>query len=68
MTDFKPIDTPIAIDKKLNEEEKGPIVKPTFYKQLVGILMYLIATRLDIKYVVNVTNIFMESPKNHTEK
>jgi len=34
----------------------------TFYKQIVGSLMYLIATQLDVMFVVSLLSRYMENP------
>ncbi|XP_038889348.1 secreted RxLR effector protein 161-like [Benincasa hispida] len=47
---------------KLTKDHEGKKVNNTLYKQILGILMYLIATRPNIMYVVNLISRFMESP------
>ena len=64
MEKSKPIDTPIEFGTKLSKEDKGSVVNSTLYKQLVGSLMYLIATRPDISYVASYISRFSESPKD----
>ena len=53
--------TPMASNlKKLHESAScSKIVDPTQYRQLTGSLMYLVHTRLDICYAVNVLGQFM---------
>jgi hypothetical protein len=60
MIDCKPMATPIVMNlKKLNEtsSDSGEI-DPHLYKQLIGSLMYLVNTRLDICYEVSVLSQF----------
>ena len=42
----------------------GTTVNSTLYKQLVGSLMYLTATRPDVAFAASYVSIFMESPKD----
>jgi hypothetical protein len=48
MKKFKEPLTLVAIGTKLSREEKGENVYPTSFKRLVGTLIYLTTTRLDI--------------------
>ena len=45
MDKCKPAETPIALGTKLTKNDDGPAVNATLYKQMVGSLMYLTATR-----------------------
>ena len=45
MENCKHVPTPIAIGTKLSKDDEGSDVNPNLFKKLVGILMYLIATR-----------------------
>ncbi|XP_018476684.2 secreted RxLR effector protein 161-like [Raphanus sativus] len=47
---------------KLSKVGNGTSVDPTSFKQLVGSLRYLTATRPDLIYLVNMVSRFMESP------
>ena len=53
MDKCKPAETPIALGTKLTKNSDEPAVNNTLYKQLVGSLMYLTATRPDLMYAVN---------------
>ena len=44
------------------KDEEGAKVNAIMYKQLVGSLMYLTATRSDLMYVVSLISRFMASP------
>lgn len=48
---------------KLVKSPEGENVNSTFYKQIVGSLMYLTATMPDIMYALSVISTFMENPK-----
>lgn len=51
---------------KLTRDEEGVGVNSTFYKQLVGSLMYLTATRPNLMFVVSLISRYMErSMKTH---
>jgi hypothetical protein len=54
-TDCKSMTTPMVTNlKKLSESSfDSDLIDPTMYRQLIGSLMYLVNTRLDICYAVN---------------
>ena len=53
--------TPMVLNlKKLHDSTYGlDLVDPTMYQQLVGCLMYLMHTRLDICFAVSALSQFM---------
>jgi hypothetical protein len=58
--------SPIVAGTKLSKHDKGDEVDPTQFKQMVGSLMYLTATRPDLMFAVNLIARFMEHPvENH---
>lgn len=62
MKDCNPVSTPTEFGLKLNKDHEGKKVDSTLYKQIVGSLMYLTATRPDIMYYVSLTSRYMENP------
>ncbi|GJX80632.1 hypothetical protein Tco_0328781 [Tanacetum coccineum] len=52
MESCDPVDTPIVEKSKLDEDPQGKAVDPTHYRGMVGTLMYLTASRLDLTFVV----------------
>ena len=51
--------------KKLHDAITGSdLIDPTQLRQLIGSLLYLVHTRLDIFYVVSALSQFMSSPKH----
>ncbi|XP_075664017.1 secreted RxLR effector protein 161-like [Castanea sativa] len=62
MKDCNPVNTPSEFGMKLSKDDGGKKVDNTLYKQIVGSLMYLTATRLDIMYVVSVFSKYIECP------
>ena len=63
MSNCKSSPTPIITGFKLSKDDDVSIVDPTLFKKLVGSLMYLTMTRLDIMYGVSLISRFMELPK-----
>lgn len=57
-----PVKNPIVPGFKLMKNTGGSSVDATVYKQIVGSLMYLTATRPDLMYVVSLISRFMERP------
>ena len=53
LTDSKTIDTPIELNAHLTLSGGKPLFNPSFYRRLVGSLVYLTVTRPDISYVVH---------------
>nr|GEV59968.1 retrovirus-related Pol polyprotein from transposon TNT 1-94 [Tanacetum cinerariifolium] len=47
-----PVDTSMAEKSKLDEDPQGKSVNPTYYRRMVGTLMYLTASRPDLTFVV----------------
>jgi hypothetical protein len=56
------VQNPIVPGCKLVKDEEGAVFDATTYKQMVGSLMYLTATRPDLAYVVSLISRFMERP------
>nr|GEX06603.1 retrovirus-related Pol polyprotein from transposon TNT 1-94 [Tanacetum cinerariifolium] len=46
------VDTPIVEKSKLDEDPQGKVVDPTHYREMVGTLMYLTASRPDLTFSV----------------
>eukprot|EP00253_Pinus_taeda_P001646 PITA_01646 len=63
MQDCKPATTPMEPGLKLSAQSSSPLVDETLFRQLVGSLIYLTATRLDINFVVSYISCFMSAPK-----
>jgi len=59
----KAVPTSIVTGLRLSNDDKGYKVDSNLYKQLVGSLMHLIATRSYIIFVFSLISRFMESPK-----
>jgi len=60
MENCNPVGTPTEPGLKLSNDLDGEMVNSTYFKQIVGRLMYLIATRPDIMYAVCLINKYME--------
>jgi hypothetical protein len=54
--------TPIVPGNKLTKDEGGKAVDSTKYRQLIGCLMYLLATRPDLAFSVCLIARYMEKP------
>ena len=56
------VGNPIVPGFKISRDKNGDFVDETYYKQLVGSLMYLTATRPDIMFVTCLISRYMEKP------
>ena len=64
MMDCKELTTPMASNPKLLSDVSSETVDATMYRQMIGSLMYLMNTRLDICFAVNTLSLFLTDPKN----
>eukprot|EP00253_Pinus_taeda_P013307 PITA_13307 len=63
MQDCKPATTPMEPGLKLSAQSSSPLVDETLFRQLVGSLIYLTATRPDINFAVSYISRFTSTPK-----
>ena len=63
MDECKPIKTPMHSNGHLDLDERGKTVDQTFYRSMIGSLLYLTASRLDIMFSVCMCARFQASPK-----
>ena len=61
MMNCNSVSTPTEFGLKLTKDHEEKKVDNTLYKQIVGSLMYLKATRLDIMYSVSLISRYMEN-------
>ncbi|XP_073525872.1 uncharacterized protein [Phyllobates terribilis] len=63
MENSKPLHTPVSIGTNLGADLNGPKTNETLYRGMVRSLMYLIASRLDIVFVVSLCARFQSDPR-----
>ena len=63
MEKAKTMKTPMSSSIKLDKDEKGKSVNSTMYRGMIGSLLYLTASRLDIMYSVCLCARFQSCPK-----
>lgn len=62
MKDCNYVKNPIVPGGKLVKNDESGFVDATLYKQMVGCMMYLAATRPDLMFVISLLSRFMETP------
>ncbi|GKA50624.1 hypothetical protein Tco_0743697 [Tanacetum coccineum] len=68
LEDSKPMKTPMSMETKLTRDEERESVDNTKYRGMIGSLLYLMASRPDIKFSVCLCARFQEDPKtSHQE-
>ncbi len=62
MTNCKPISIPLEQNVKLSVNEGDLVEDTTMYKHIVGSLIYMTITRLDLSYAVGMVSRFKQTP------
>ena len=62
LTDSKTVDTPVELNAHLTPIEGKPLSNPSFYRCLVGNLVYLTVTRPNISYAVYQVSQYLSAP------
>ena len=62
MDKSKVVSTPLVQNEKMSKVDKGEEVDPSYYRSLVGSLLYLTASRHDLMFVTSVLSRYMQSP------
>ena len=63
MEHSKPVSNPMVIGCKLSKDDESLEVDHTMYKSMIGILLYVLATRPDVMQAVGLVSRFQSSPK-----
>jgi hypothetical protein len=58
MAELKPVSTPMSSAASLGPDEDGEVVAQREYRSMIGSLLYLTATRLDIQFAVGLCTRF----------
>ena len=64
MLESNEVSSPIIPGVKISKDKDGTPVDETYFKQLVGSLMYLTATRPDMMFVTCLVSRYMAKPTN----
>ena len=59
----RPTEPPIEQNNRLREAHRDTVMDRGMYERLIGRLIFLLHTRSDIIYVVNIVSQFMHNPK-----
>ncbi|CAL2253986.1 unnamed protein product [Prunus armeniaca] len=66
LKDCKSVATPLAVNERLSKVDGSDLVDETLYRQMVGSLLYLTATRPEIMFAASLLARFMPNPtKKH---
>ena len=64
LTDSKTVDTPVELNVHLTPSGGKPLSNPSLYRRLVGNLVYLTITHLDISYAVHQVSQYLSAPRS----
>ena len=64
LTDSKTVDTPVEFNVHLTPTGGKPLSNPSLYRCLVGSVVYLTVTRLDISYVVHQVSQYLSTSRS----
>jgi hypothetical protein len=64
MAELKPVSTSMSFAASLGTDEDGDVVDQREYRSMIGSLLYLTATRLDIQFAVGLCTRFQSSPRS----
>ena len=53
LTNSKTVDTPVEFNAHLTLSGRKPLANPSLYRRMVGSLVYLTVTHLDISYAIH---------------
>ncbi|GKV37173.1 hypothetical protein SLEP1_g45232 [Rubroshorea leprosula] len=62
MENCKPVATPLVQNEKLSKDDQETKVDSSYYRSLIGSLLYLTATRLDLMFAASYLSRFMSTP------
>ena len=64
LTDSKTVNTPVELNAHLSPSRGKPLFNLSFYKHLVGSLVYLTITHLDISYAIHQVSQYLSAPRS----
>ncbi|XP_065630153.1 uncharacterized mitochondrial protein AtMg00810-like [Quercus suber] len=64
LTNSKTVDTPVELNTHLTPSGWKPLPSPSLYRRLVGSLVYLTATRLNISYAIHRVSQHLSAPRS----
>ncbi|XP_041995727.1 secreted RxLR effector protein 161-like [Salvia splendens] len=62
MDGCKPVATPLVTNEKFSKEDGTPKANAAIYRSIIGSLLYLTASRLDIMYPTSLLSRFIQDP------
>ena len=64
MQNCKPVPTPLVLNTKFSKEDEAEKCDVSFYRSLIGSLLYLTASRPDLMYAASLLSRFIQSPSD----
>ena len=62
MLESHEVNNPIVLGSKLSKDADGVVIDELYYKQIIGSLMYLMSTCLNLVYIVSLISKYMAIP------
>lgn len=63
LQESKPNETPISTSDKITKDSRGADIDPTYYRSIIGSLLYLTTSRPDISFSVGTCARYQAAPK-----